>query len=781
MNLKCASKLQKIGCEKYKLTLKAPPKCLARKNFQHITFNEDEDILIAIDTKGVSYHLQLISGDWWVKKLGLVGQSTFVSFSGIQKNELIIGLTSKDIKILNTYNFSPEKYCLLKAHHLPPGFISFYKSYCLTASRKEAVIWNIKTGKKVHQLRLETKESSIKKALIAPNGVIVILYDSDILQSWQFELFSSENRISTNQYGVRNAKDFIFTDNGRAIIICGANRKLLIYNTKSWNVICKLELPDGTSGVKRVFNFPQIVDYTSKMVAILFEDGCLRFFDLSKKCFVSMPERPLMGVRKAVVSPGGQWLATITFDGSLILSSVDNLLTPSPKPPKTSTSGEIQSHDVHDHLQCVRSDVQMELTLPRLIPILKEFGEYPERHRALIWKTLLRLPDNRLEYLRLSEKILNETDVEMLKKWNLADTNKHMILSVTVERLIQFCPLLGQVSFLPELVFPFVVTFRRDPIAGFETILMILWNFCQKWFEYHPLPPLNVLGIIENILGEVDPQLLEFFYQRGVTSTDYAWPLLKTTFSEVLTGSEWMSLWDHLLTIGRPSMLIFCVVAYNVCNREAIKEILETKNDFPIFIENQGSLSAQKILKMAERLDNEVSEQNHPRVYLRENWKFLPSSGPYPPFPLKEYPNFLIGNLGSAKQMLDMKQDALMMKQERQKMTEILEAKKLKEESENFLRDINQRRTQELEKCFQEQLRVTTMNLTAERAKLATLSNKTRLRRRRNATLKAHGRNSEVVHTAPEGNSNHYEKLMEEVITLYDEINVFLQSLRTSG
>ncbi|XP_015114909.1 TBC1 domain family member 31 [Diachasma alloeum] len=776
----CSSKLQKIGREKYKLTLKNPSKCLLRKNFQHITFREDEETLIAIDTKGVSYQLHLISGDWWVKKLGPVGQSTFVSFSPIQKNELIIGLTSKDIKLLNSNDFSPQKYCLLKAHQVPPTWISFYKNYCLTASRKEAVIWDLETAKKIHQLRLETKESSIKKALISPNGVIVVLYDTDVIQSWLFELFSSENRISINQNGVRNAKDFIFTENGRSIVICGGKRRILIYNTKSWSLTCKFELPDGNSVARRLFAVPQVVDYSCKMVAILFEDGRLRFFDLSKRCFVPTLEGPLAGIRKAVVSPGGQWLATITFDGSLVLSSVDNLVKPSPKSPKALKSAQIQSHGVHDHLKCVRSGFQVELELKRLRPILKEFGEYPERHRALIWKTLLRLPENRPEYLGLSEKTLLETEVEMLREWKLADKSREMLLSVTIERLIQFCPLLGQTAFLPELVFPFIVAFRRDPIAGFEAVLVVLWNFCQKWFEYHPLPPINVLGIVENILGEVDPQLLEFYCQRGVTSTEYAWPLLKTSLSEVLAGREWMILWDHLITIGRPSMLILCVVAYSVCNREAIVGILEDKEDFQVFFGTQGPVSARKIIRVAERIDREVSEKNHPRMYLRDNLKFLPASGPYPPFLLKEYPKFLIGNLGNVKQLLDMKQEELLVKEERRKMARELEEKKLKEESENFLQEIHQKRLHELQKCYNEQLKLTKMNLDSERDKLTKLSSETLLHPTKNVTSKPRSAKSKVIRTRPRGKSNNYEKLVEDVETLEEEVETFLQGLRNS-
>ncbi|XP_011305306.1 TBC1 domain family member 31 [Fopius arisanus] len=772
------SKLQKIGVNRFKLTLKSSSKCLLRRNFQHLVFHPDEETVAGVDTKGILYLLELVSSEWSVKRLGSVGQSTFVAFTPSQKTELLIGLTSKDIKLLSTT--SPDKYCMLKGHQVPPTWISFYKNYCLTASRKEAIIWNIETAKKVHQLRLETNNSSIRKALISPNGVIAVLYDTDVIQSWMFELFSSENRISITQNGLRNAKDFIFTENGRSLIICGSKRKILIFNTRSWSLTSRLELPEGNSVARRLFIVPQDVDCGCRVLAILFEDGNLRFFDLSTKSFVETSNGSLGGVRKAVVSPGGQWLATIGFDGFLELLSVDGIIRPTPKPQKKLLKPETTSHGVGDHLKYVREEFQEELEVKRLIPILKEFGEYPERHRALIWKTILRLPENRGEYFSLSEKVLLETEVEMLREWKLVDKSRKMMLSVTIERLIQFCPLLGQTLFLPELIFPFVVAFGRNPVAAFEAILSILWNFCQKWFEYHPLPPINVLGIVENILGEVDPGLLEFYCRHGVTSGEYAWPLLKTSFSEVLVGREWMVLWDHLITSGRPSLLILSVVAYSLVNKEAIVGALETKEDLKAFFGSQGSVSARKIIRVAERIDKEVSEKNHPRKYLRDSLKFLPESGPYPPFLLKEYPKFLIGNLGNAKQLIDMKQEEFLLKEERRKMTRELEERKVKEESENFLQEIHQQRLQELQKCYNEQLKLTKMNLDSERDKLTKLSSENFLHSSRSGITKPRSVKSKVIRTRSHGKRDIYEKLVEDVDTLEEEVETFLQGLRSS-
>lgn len=142
-------------------------------------------------------------------------------------------------------------------------------------------------------------------------------------------------------------------------------------------------------------------------------------------------------------------------------------------------------------------------------------------------------------------------------------------------------------------------------------------NYCHNWFEYHPLPPLNILGIIENILLEADPALLNMFCKHGIASSEYAWPLLRTTLSEVLSGDEWLILWDHLITFQKPSMLLMCVVAYCIYSRENIISLLKSSASVEIFFGTQGNVRAKDILNIAKRLDREIPERLHPDRYIR--------------------------------------------------------------------------------------------------------------------------------------------------------------------
>lgn len=159
--------------------------------------------------------------------------------------------------------------------------------------------------------------------------------------------------------------------------------------------------------------------------------------------------------------------------------------------------------------------------------------------------------------------------------------------------------------------------FQKDPLLAFELILNILLNYCQNWFEYHPLPPLNILGIVENILLEADPMLLNIFYEHGITTSEYAWPLLQTAMSEVLSGNEWLILWDHLISLQKPSLLLMCVVAYSIYSKENIISMIKSSKDIMSFYTSQGHVRAKDLLRIARRLDQEIPERTHPNRYLR--------------------------------------------------------------------------------------------------------------------------------------------------------------------
>lgn len=161
-------------------------------------------------------------------------------------------------------------------------------------------------------------------------------------------------------------------------------------------------------------------------------------------------------------------------------------------------------------------------------------------------------------------------------------------------------------------------------------------NWCQHWFEYFPLPPINILGIIENVLYEHDLQLLQHLSYHMVTSEIYAWPLLESVFSEVLTTSEWCILWDHIIS-NEPSFLLMSVVAYNILNRSLLMTFTDV-SDFQNFYRHQNPINVKRLVAKTYFLFDNTSEKNHPKSYVNLFTKL--EVGDYPRF--VNYPATLI-------------------------------------------------------------------------------------------------------------------------------------------
>lgn len=489
------------------------------------------------------------------------------------------------------------------------------------------------------------------------------------------------------------------------MIVASAQNKICILNTCNWSLLKTLTLPDTYAGIKCLSLVPLPLDGGANNVLACVSSSCnLHFFDLNQACFVHMLQ-PVKPIRKIAVSPTGRYVAYIEKEGNLKLLITELLF---PKKCESSAKKLKEpcrpvAHKVREHLNCVRKYIKQELRSERLMLILKEFGEYPEKYRVLIWSTVLQLPGNKTAYNALANKSAStHCPTVILKDYPLANRSKRMLLTTTVHCLIQWCPLLVQCTFLPNLIFPFLAIFQKDQLLGFELVLSILLNYCQKWFEYHPLPPLNVLGMIENILLQADPALLNVFCERGITSSEYAWPLLRTAMSEVLSSSEWLILWDHLISFKKPLLLLMCVVSYSICSREIIISSLHSEESIKRYFTRQGHVGAQELLKVARQLDSDTPLRMHPSQYLRNDIIELSSTGPYPPFMPDDFPKFLTDEI-SLVELEKLKEKTRIMRGEHREALKVEESSRLKREARAFMDQIHRTRLDEAERCFKEQ------------------------------------------------------------------------------
>lgn len=263
----------------------------------------------------------------------------------------------------------------------------------------------------------------------------------------------------------------------------------------------------------------------------------------------------------------------------------------------------------------------------RLLAILKEFGEYPDKYRQMMWKTLLKLPENCDQFAVLLTKDLHPSVRVRLSSYDKrvlpsADQKILSNLKQIMSCLFHWSSVFENVTYLPKFLFPFVKLGKGDVLFSFEVIATLMLNHCQLWFEFLPLQmPYNYLNLIENVLMDADHKLYEFYKSQNITSEHYALPLMQSAFSEVLDEQTWPQLWDHIVS-SEPYFLIFIIVAYNTMHRSMIMKLKDMDNIRLVFHE-QNCINFKKLMKKSYALMKNCPSSIHPKQYMTS---FMPLS-----------------------------------------------------------------------------------------------------------------------------------------------------------
>lgn len=257
-----------------------------------------------------------------------------------------------------------------------------------------------------------------------------------------------------------------------------------------------------------------------------------------------------------------------------------------------------------------------------MLPILKEFGEYPEKHRSTIWRTLLELPQNIDCFNALLLQGHHPCVVDYDHKFAELEVRTVRSLKKIVSCLAYWSTVFAQCDFIPYFVWPFARIYQNDSLTCFEIVATILLNHCQLWFEFAPLEPFNYLGMIENMLCEYEPKLMNFYRDRNISSRVYALTMMEKAFAENFDAKQWQQLWDHLLS-NEPFFMIFFIVAYNASHRTTIMNCA-TEKEIGAFFHEPALIAITRLLKKTYDIMEQCAESVHPKYYMKS---FVPLSG----------------------------------------------------------------------------------------------------------------------------------------------------------
>lgn len=227
---------------------------------------------------------------------------------------------------------------------------------------------------------------------------------------------------------------------------------------------------------------------------------------------------------------------------------------------------------------------------------------------------MLQLPNNIEEFAQLLKRGTHPCTAQFDEKYPLMDVAISRKLKRIVSALAHWSPVLAHCDFIANFIFPFLKVFENNDLMCFESVATILLNHGQLWFEFAPLAPINYLGIMENILANFEPGLMQFYKANFVNANVYGWSLVQSAFTEVLDDLQWLQLWDNVVS-QPPEFLLFCVVAYNVLLKSSIMR-LESITAVENFFEEQTNLNVLRIITKAEELMKQCPTELLPRHFM---------------------------------------------------------------------------------------------------------------------------------------------------------------------
>nr|CAH7761086.1 unnamed protein product [Callosobruchus chinensis] len=462
-------------------------------------FHESGNVLASADNEGNFYIVDFHTCKYW--GLPKLDSCTFLKFSAYKPEQLMCGRNNGDVCIVH-YEAGTVTGTLY-GHKSPVKDVTFGdRSVCLTTSQYEAIVWSLDTNTKIQVLNLE-KNNALKHVVFIPkSNYILACFQDDLIQVWDNTEFDSV-------------------------------KQFLPINWKNYSLLKIVNLPEHIHTVKHVEFVQRPFDGgANRVLAVLSGQGTIYFYNVAEN-MITNELTTEYETSKFSLCPKGSYIACVLCSGDVELYCLSNY---------------IAAIAEDERMAPVERKISEMLEINKLRAILAEFGTYPEAYRTKIWEKLLQLPNNIQQYNSIINHVTVVAFEDLKQKYPLDNKLLMKSLRKLLNNLTTWNSFFASVDYMPIFAFPFIRVFNNKPVACFEAICTVICNWCQHFFEYHPLPPVNVLAMIENCLLEHDPMLLHHYSLNKVTAQIYAWPLLESAFSEVLTASEWLQIWDHFLT-----------------------------------------------------------------------------------------------------------------------------------------------------------------------------------------------------------------------------------------
>ena len=239
----------------------------------------------------------------------------------------------------------------------------------------------------------------------------------------------------------------------------------------------------------------------------------------------------------------------------------------------------------------------------RLRAFLDVHGSFSDKHRVTVYRQLLALPENTKAHTALMDMGAHALGTMQLQQYSVQDSRLRLRLARAVHGVSHWCEALACSGFLPSFVYPWLVLYGRDECLCVETCVMFLLNWASSWFQFWPAPPLHLMGAVDRLLFVIDPQLVRHLGRIQTSAKDYAWPVLRSCFSEVLDRKGWLRLMDHIL-VQPPDHLIYILVAFLHHCRRALLSV-GNMEQLQVFLTHAHPVDVDTVVRVARDLSRD--------------------------------------------------------------------------------------------------------------------------------------------------------------------------------
>ena len=293
--------------------------------------------------------------------------------------------------------------------------------------------------------------------------------------------------------------------------------------------------------------------------------------------------------------------------------------------------------------------------------ILKESitqcSSFPSKQRKYIWQYLLSLPNNISLYQSYLSRGIHPFYKFINEMYPLPSETQSKDLQTVCSLLAHWSTQVGNIYFLPNIVFPFIKSFPHETHFVFETLIGLFTSICNYWFEYYPGCPLYHIKLSEQILRKESPEvynkLKEIYIQSNIMQlklTELIWRLMRNLFSESLIKEHWLQVIDFLICYNhKPEMILYLSCAFIMKLSPLIMKVTNATELRQVLFEINSGMSLSKVFK-----ETLVLYKKYNRYQLFKYKPYIPMSYDSYPKVVKNFPLDCVRNAeGLEKEMYD--------------------------------------------------------------------------------------------------------------------------------